>query len=90
MLKRIKNIFTKNIPRIREEKLEITVQDINHEFSRRPFSITVHYASGGIILNTRQYNRKIDEHEISNYVVHDGDDISKTIEKIIFMEQLKQ
>jgi len=90
MLKRFKNIFTKNIPQIREEKLEVAVQDINHEFSRRPFHITVHYASGGIILNTRQYNRKIDEYEISNYVVHDGDDISKTIEKIIFMEQLKQ
>jgi hypothetical protein len=59
-------------------------------FSRHPLTITIHYAHGGIILHSRQYDKKLQEYDNMNYVVHDDEEISKTIEKIIFMNSLKQ
>jgi hypothetical protein len=59
-------------------------------FSKHPLTITVHYAHGGIILNSRQYDKKLQEYDNINYVVHDDEEISKTVEKIIFMNSLKQ
>lgn len=90
MLQFIKNIF--NRKNYLQDNLEVRIAEDapSTPLSRRPLTITVHYAHGGLILSTNQYNKKEDEYELQNYIVHDDSEIAKTVEKIIFMDQLKR
>ena len=58
--------------------------------SRYPLTFTIHNAHGGYIISTRVHNRKLDEWESVNYIVHEDGEIAKTVEKIVFIEGLKQ
>jgi len=53
------------------------------------FRLQVYKASGGIIVETRKYDRKHDENRNSLYVVTEDKDLGEEIGKIITMEQLR-
>lgn len=57
---------------------------------RYPLTITIHNAHGGMVLSVRRHNKKLDEYEHINYVIHEEDEVASTVEKILFIENLKQ
>lgn len=52
-------------------------------------NLRVHRANGGHIIETRKYNRKRDENDISLHIITDDKDLGQEIGKIITFEQLR-
>lgn len=96
MLKFLQNLFIRRpelklrrTNRLVDEPIGVSSSDEGMIAGRHPLTITVHNANGGIILSIRRFNKKTDEYDFINYVVHSEDKISDTIEKILFIENLK-
>jgi hypothetical protein len=88
MLTKIKSLFSnsgpdKNIRPI-TEKLEIN----DNLHTRYPLTITIHNANGGYVLSSRRYNKNTDEYDTVLYIVHEEQEVSKTVEKIIFIDNI--
>lgn len=47
-------------------------------------------AVGGHVLESRQYNSKLDRNEGTLYMIHDDDDFAKQVAQAIMLEQMKQ
>jgi hypothetical protein len=96
MLSKIKNLFGKNGPnqsssRVLKGDLEVSVtENVNSLQTRYPLTITVHNANGGYVLSSRRYNKKIDEYDTVLYIVHEEEEVSKTVEKIIFIDNISR
>jgi hypothetical protein len=52
-------------------------------------SFNVMSASGGVIVQTRQYNSKIDRHTYSTHIIPDGEPVAERIGHIVSLEILK-
>ena len=66
------------------------VEDSNGvDLSSNSFRLNVYGASGGTIIETTKYDRKIDENRHSLHVVTEDKDLGQELSKIITMEQLK-
>lgn len=74
----------------RDEPILVADSEVESVRSRYPLSFTIHSAHGGYIISTRVHNRKLDEWESVNYIVHEDGEIAKTVERIVFIEGLKQ
>lgn len=46
-------------------------------------------ASGGTVIETRQYDRKHDRNELRLYIIPEGDDFYETLNQIVTMERMK-
>lgn len=46
-------------------------------------------AVGGHVLESRQYNSKLDRNEGTLYMIHDDEDFAKQVAQAIMMEQMK-
>jgi hypothetical protein len=66
------------------------VEDSNGvDLSSNSFRLNVYGASGGTIIETTKYDRKIDENRHSLHVVTEDKDLGQELSKIITMEQLR-
>lgn len=94
MLSKIRNLFSRSgsnqlSGRALKGNLEVSVaEDVNSLHTRYPLTITVHNANGGYVLSSRRYNKKIDEYDNVLYIVHEEEEVSKTVEKIIFIDNI--
>jgi hypothetical protein len=66
----------------------ISIEDCQN-LSSEGFKLQVYKANGGIIVETRNYDRRRDENRNSLYVVTEDKDLGAEIGKIITMENLK-
>ena len=46
-------------------------------------------AQGGVIVQLRRYDRKLDRNDNSTHIIHEGDDIAEAIGKIVALELWK-
>ena len=46
-------------------------------------------ANGGVIVQTRQYDRKTDRHNTITHVIPDGEDVAERVGQIVSMEILR-
>jgi hypothetical protein len=53
------------------------------------FRLQVHKANGGVVVETRRYDRRDDENSTSLYVITEDKDLGAEIGKIITMENLR-
>ena len=96
MLSKIRNLFNRSganqlTKGALKGNLEVAVveQDCSLH-TRYPLTITVHNANGGYVLSSRRYNKKIDEYDTVLYIVHEEEEVSKTVEKIIFIDNISR
>lgn len=58
--------------------------------SGEPLRISVYSASGGMIVETRTYDRQKDRTNTNLYIVNDGDDLGNELGKILTMASLSR
>ena len=46
-------------------------------------------AQGGVIVQLRRYDRKLDRNDNSTHIIHSGEDVAESIGKIVAMELLR-
>ena len=96
MLSKLRNLFSRNGPNqltrgALKGNLEVSVaEDESRLHTRYPMTITVHNANGGYVLSSRRYNKKNDEYDIVLYIVHEEEEVSKTVEKIMFIDNISR
>lgn len=64
-------------------------EGLNSERNQR-MNFIIHFADGGQVIETTQYDSKRDEHMIKLYVVQEGESISEKLENIICVEALRR
>lgn len=57
--------------------------------SNQPMRLTIHRAAGGIVVETRTYDRVKDRHYQTLHIVTHDDDLSHSLSKIITMDSLR-
>lgn len=57
--------------------------------SNNNINFIVHHANGGYVLETRRYDRKIDENKTNLYIINDEKDLGEEIGKVITLELLR-
>jgi hypothetical protein len=57
--------------------------------SSEPLRLSIYSANGGVVIETRQYDRVKDRSINQLYVVGHGEDIANTVSKVITMESLR-
>jgi hypothetical protein len=57
--------------------------------STEPLRLSIYSANGGVVIETRQYDRVKDRSINQLYVVGHGEDIADTVSKVITMESLR-
>jgi len=57
--------------------------------SSEPLRMSIYSANGGVVIETRQYDRVKDRSINQLYVVGHGEDIADTVSKVITMESLR-
>lgn len=57
--------------------------------SNAPMRITIHRAAGGLVVDTRTYDRLKDRHHQTLHIVTHDDDLSHSLSKIITMDSLR-
>ncbi len=96
MLSKIRNLFSRSganqlTKSALKGNLEVAVVEQDSSLhTRYPLTITVHNANGGYVLSSRRYNKKIDEYDTVLYIVHEEEEVSKTVEKIIFIDNISR
>jgi hypothetical protein len=67
-----------------------SIEDENGlDLNSHSFRLNIYGASGGTIIETTKYDRKIDENRHSLHVVTEDKDLGEELAKIITMEQLR-
>lgn len=101
MIKRLKRAVIKwaqNQPIINDNESEQKIrlcsvsnreEGLSNERNQR-MNFTIHFADGGQVIETTQYDSKRDEHMIKLYVVQNGESISEKLENIICVEALRR
>ena len=96
MLSKIRNLFNRsganqlsNVALKGNLEVAVVEQDSSLH-TRYPLTITVHNANGGYVLSSRRYNKKIDEYDTVLYIVHEEEEVPKTVEKIIFIDNISR
>jgi hypothetical protein len=67
----------------------ISVDDSYESLDSNGFKLQVYKANGGVVVETRTYDRRKDENRNSLYVITEDKDLGAEIGKIITMENLK-
>lgn len=57
--------------------------------SNSPMRITIHRAAGGMVVETRTYDRLKDRHNQNLHIVSHDQDLAEALSKIITMESLR-
>ena len=73
-----------------EVKLSSMTISRDEGLSGEPLRISVYSASGGMIVETRTYDRQKDRHSNSLYIVNDGEDLGNELGKIITMASISR
>jgi len=61
----------------------------SHEFGSEPMRLNIYRASGGIIIETRTYDRQKDRSQNQLHIIRHEDDLGHSLAKIITMESLR-
>lgn len=75
-----------------DEKTDDYAQDIvveESKFNSDGMRLQVYRASGGFVIETRNYDRRKDDNRTSMFVITEDQDLGQEIGKIITMETLK-
>jgi hypothetical protein len=73
-----------------EASLNTSVSVSNsHEFGSEPMRLNIYRASGGIIIETRTYDRQKDRSQNQLHIIRHEDDLGHSLAKIITMESLR-
>ena len=67
----------------------ISIEDSIPAIDSNGFKLQVYKANGGIVVETRNYDHRKDEHRNSLYVITEDKDLGAEIGKIITMENLR-
>ena len=67
--------------------IETTIRDNSIDIDGLAFNVMA--AQGGVILQSRKYERKTDRHSYSTYIINDDEDVAVRIGQIISIELLK-
>jgi hypothetical protein len=57
--------------------------------SDKPLRFTIYKATGGLVVQTSSYDDKKDTSNCNLYIIHDNDNLSTELSKIITIETLK-
>jgi hypothetical protein len=71
------------------ESVSLAIDDSGPSLDSDGFRLQVYKANGGVVVETRNYDRRRDENRNSLYVVTEDKDLGAEIGKIITMENLK-
>jgi len=69
--------------------LAIASAEPGETLSTEPLRLSIYSANGGVVIETRQYDRVKDRSINQLYVVGHGEDIADTVAKVITMESLR-
>jgi hypothetical protein len=69
--------------------VSIGIDDHSPSLDSEGFRLQVHKANGGVVVETKTYDRRKDENRNSLYVITEDKDLGAEIGKIITMENLK-
>lgn len=86
------NYLDKKVRHIQEEdslEKDQPVRESEHLQSKKPIHFTIHSATGGRIVEYRQYDPDTDISKLRLYIITNEQDFGKEIDKIIAMELLK-
>ena len=75
-----------------DDSTMVTARRQNHDESHlqsQGFRLQVYKASGGIVVETDNYDERKDRHNIGLYVITEGQDVGYELGKIITFENLK-
>ena len=67
----------------------IAITSEGESLSTEPLRMSIYSANGGVVIETRQYDRVKDRSINQLYVVGHGEDIADTVSKVITMESLR-
>ena len=85
---RLRKWFNKDLKNIDEPEVYIP-QDVSAHLDSEGMRFNVHWASGGYVVETKQYDKKNDRVNNHLYVITKDKDIGHEIGKIITMESLR-
>lgn len=57
--------------------------------SNQPMRITIHRAAGGMVVETRTYDRKTDRNNQNLHIITHDQDLAESLSKIVTMESLR-
>lgn len=89
------NIFSRLFSkRINKGRLSTSLReqpsiDDMDRLNSNPLRIDVHHANGGMVIETRLYDRVKDRTHSSLYVIHDSQDLGEELSKIITISGLR-
>jgi hypothetical protein len=72
-----------------EYPCSISIDDSYESLDSNGFRLQVYKANGGVVVETRRYDRRDDENSTSLYVITEDKDLGAEIGKIITMENLR-
>jgi hypothetical protein len=76
-----------------EEKINMSrslAVDQSESLSGEPLRIQVYSANGGMVVETRTYDRQKDRTNTNLYIVNDGEDLGNELGKILTMASLSR
>jgi hypothetical protein len=71
------------------ESVSLAIDDPSPSLDSEGFRLQVHKANGGVVVETKTYDRRKDENRNSLYVITEDKDLGEEIGKIITMENLR-
>jgi hypothetical protein len=71
------------------ESVSLAIDDSSPSLDSEGFRLQVHKANGGVVVETKTYDRRKDENRNSLYVITEDKDLGEEIGKIITMENLR-
>ena len=75
--------------KVSRKGLLISQDSPGETLSTEPLRLSIYSANGGVVIETRQYDRVKDRSTNQLYVVGHGEDIADTVSKVITMESLR-
>ena len=76
----------KSGPKLREDPM---MASVSTELRSNPLRISVYPANGGVVVETRQYNKVTDEEHTQLHVITDTEDLGNRLSQIITLESLR-
>jgi hypothetical protein len=67
----------------------LTVSADSEGLNSEPLRLSIYRANGGIVVETRQYDRQKDRNQNQLHIVSHDDDLGQSIAKIIMLESLR-
>lgn len=86
------NFIRKLVNSLRRSRLSSAIelrQDYSgREFDSVPLRLSIYYANGGVVVETKVYDEYKDRHKTSLYIIHEDQDLGEEMSKIITYNNL--